>query len=1225
MKPLIPVLVVLCSLTSFATAQDTRGMILGHIYDATSAAVAGAKVAVKNIETNVVTELVANESGYYEAPLLLPGNYQVAVEASGFRRALREGIVLAAGAHLEADVRLELGKVSDDVTVSADVPQLNSDTLTSGLALDSTTLMNVPWPGDNVMELTWLTPQSQGTLSISDYSNRLHSGGPSNNVTVNGGVGGNEFTLDGIQNNEARGTAFSPPPEMVQGVRVETSGFDAAMGHATGMTVAVMTRSGTNQYHGALRYTFDEAAWSALDFFTKQAYYQRIAQARAAGNIPLANNIAANPALTPYHHNQYAATIGGPVVIPKIFNGRNKLFFFFGYAGFQINEYRQSYATFPTAAMRGGDFSALLNINSSNYQIYNPYSTVPDSTRPGHVVRTPFPGNTVPQSLFSNPIYKFYSSYLPLPNAVPASNLQPTNDFVVYSSAYTENYNSYTNRYDYNIDSNNRLMVRWEWNQWKNSNPTWQFYAPTDPQIWKGSGSYRHNVGAGLDYVHNFGSKTILDVNFGSVNWYSLNVNPGFRSVTPSSIGLPSYLDTKTSSYPLLPTMSWSGWTGFSAAGGTGITTYRVLSAKADLVHEMNRHTLKAGFDFRGNYVSGYSPGNNAGSFTFDSTYTQRTDDGFQSAGTGSFGGSWAAFLMGLPTGASADTNASYAAHNPYFGLYVQDNWRVSAKLSLNFGLRIEEVLGGNERYNRLIGQFDPTLTLPITAAAEAAYAKNPVAGVPASAFTVLGGATFPGVNGSSREVWNNSLVWLPRIAAAYQINHKMVLRAGAGIFYDSRSVQNETVLQTGYSWATSTTLSNDFGQTWLVGNPAAGVSPLADPFPVLPGGQRFQTPPGSSLGPMAVVGKGFTYLPYNRPPAEQYRWRIDLQREVGASTVVNVGYSGSYSDHVLINQSLSAVPAQYWNFANSRNNTIANNWNTNLTNPFNISNFAGLQSSNPLLYSYMATNSFFTSSTIRQSVIWAPFPQMNGLTETVPKGRARSEEFDVSINRRLAKGLNVNASYTRLSLAAADYFPNSFDTSPAWEPSNNGRPHRIVGSADMEMPFGKGRRWLTHGIGNYLLGGIQLTLLAQYQPGALVSFGSTTYYTGTNLSDICNTGPHTLAQWFNTANFVTNSTLVATTGQARTFPNFINGYGGCRADSLKVANASAARDFKIRERLTLQLRWDVYNVTNHSEFAAPVTSVTSTQFGQVTSTVAGGGGQPTLNRSMRVMARIIF
>ena len=174
-------------------------------------------------------------------------------------------------------------------------------------------------------------------------------------------------------------------------------------------------------------------------------------------------------------------------------------------------------------------------------------------------------------------------------------------------------------------------------------------------------------------------------------------------------------------------------------------------------------------------------------------------------------------------------------------------------------------------------------------------------------------------------------------------------------------------------------------------------------------------------------------------------------------------------------------------------------------------------------------------------------------------------------------------------------------------------------------LPFGKGRSFFTKGIGNQILGGIQLTILAQYQPGALVSFGSTSYYTGANLSDICNSGPHTLAEWFNTSGFQTNSTLVATTGQARTFPNFISGYGGCRGDSLKVANASAARDFKIHEGLTLQIRWDVYNVTNHSQFNTPSTSVTSTQFGQVTSTVAGGGGQATLNRSMRVMARIVF
>jgi Carboxypeptidase regulatory-like domain len=1202
--------------------QDTRGNILGYVTDSSGSPVDGVAVTIKNVDTNVVEALKTNKSGYYEAPLLIIGNYSVTVEAPGFKKEVREGLVLVAGSHIGLDFKLEVGSASEAVTVKADVPLVNSDTLSSGITLDSTTLMNVPFPGDNVMELTWLTPGVQGTLSIADYSNRLHSGGPSSGTTVYGGVGGNEYTLDGITNQEARGTGFNPPPEVVEALRVETSGFDASLGHATGTTVALMTRSGTNQYHGSLRYTFDQASWSALDFFTKQSYYQRIASANAQGNTALANNIASNPALTPYHHNQYAAAIGGPVVIPKLYNGRNKMFFFLGYAGFQINEYRQSYATFPTAAMRAGDFSQLLNISATNYQIYNPYSAVPDPTRPGHVVRTPFPGNIVPASLITNPVYKFYSSYLPLPNIVLASNAQPTNDFTSYSAPYRENYNAYTNRYDYDIDSNNRIMVRWEWNQWKNINPTWQFYAPSDPQIWEGSGQFRHNVGAGLDYVHNFGANTILDLSFGSINYFTNSVDPGFASALPSSIGFPSYLDTKTSSYPQLPSMSWGGWTGFSPAIAPGITTDRVMSIKADVVHQMTKHTIKAGADFRSTYFSGYTPGNNAGSFGFDSTYTQRTDDAFQSAGTGQFGSSWAAFMLGVPTTETADINANYALHNPYYGFYAQDNWRVTEKLSLTLGLRTEYVLGGTERYNRLVGQFNPTLTLPITAGAQAAYGAIANPPIPASAFSVLGGATFPGVTGAPRAVWNNSLVWMPRLAAAYQINQKTVIRAGAGTYYDSRSVQNETVLQTGYSWTTSTTISNNLGQSFLVGNPSLGTSPMSDPFPLMANGQRFQQPPGSALGAMDVVGKGFTYLPYNRPPAGQYRWRADVQRSIGSSTVVDVAYSGSYSNHILINQTLNAVPAQYWNFANSRNNTVANNWNTNFTNPFLLSNFSSLQTSNPLLYQYMSTNSFFTSSTTHQSVLWAPYAQMNGLTETVPLGRAKTEELDVSINRRFASGFNLNASYTRMGLWAADYFPNSFDTSPAFEPTNNGRPHRIMGSAVIDLPFGSGRRYLTNGIVGKVVGGFQVTLLAQWQPGAMEQFSSTAYFIGPSLSSLCS-GPHTLSEWFNPADFVTNTSLVATTGQARTFPNYIN---ACRGESLAVANGSASRNFKIRERLNLQLRWDVYNLTNHSEFSPPnASSPTATNFGQVTTTVAGGGGTPTLNRSMRVMARIVF
>jgi hypothetical protein len=482
-----------------------------------------------------------------------------------------------------------------------------------------------------------------------------------------------------------------------------------------------------------------------------------------------------------------------------------------------------------------------------------------------------------------------------------------------------------------------------------------------------------------------------------------------------------------------------------------------------------------------------------------------------------------------------------------------------------------------------------------------------------------MGGSLYPGVGGSDRKLYNNVLDWLPRFAAAYQLDPRTVLRAGFGMFYDTLNVENETVTQNqlGFSQTTSTTVSNNFGQTWLVGNPASGVSPLTNPFPILSNGLREIQPPGSTLGLMAVVGKSFTFVPYDRPHARQGRWRLDVQRQFGRSMVLDVAYAGSYSDHMPINQSLTAVPAQYWSYANTRNNTVANTWNANVTNPFYLNNFASLQSSNPTLYQYMAGNSFFTSPTIHASALLAPFSQMSGLTETVALGRAKTEELDVSFEHRFAKGFNVNMAYTRLYNYAADYFPNSFDTSPAWEPSNVGRPHRLTGTAVFQLPIGKDRRWFQKGPVSWIMGGYQFSVIEEYQPGALDSWSGTTYYTG-NLSDICSTGPHTLGEWFNTSGFVTNATLAATTGQARVFPNYISGYGGCRADALKNFNANVARDFKMAEHTNLQFRWDVINVGNHTIFSTPTTTSTSTNFGQVLTQVGG-------NRVIEFQGRLTF
>ncbi|MBI4892261.1 MAG: hypothetical protein HY821_16660, partial [Acidobacteria bacterium] len=640
--------------------------------------------------------------------------------------------------------------------------------------------------------------------------------------------------------------------------------------------------------------------------------------------------------------------------------------------------------------------------------------------------------------------------------------------------------------------------------------------------------------------------------------------------------------------------------------------------------HMRGPHTLKAGFESRGQFYTNGAPGNNAGSFNYTSTYTQRTDDGQGSAGTGNYGGSWASFMMGLPASASADVNATALAGNPYYAAYFHDTWRVNSRLTVNLGLRMEYELGPSERYNRIIGPFDGTLKLPITDAAILAYAKNPIPEVPVSQFTVRGGATNPGVGDYSRRLWSNYLVWLPRIAAAYQITPKTVIRTGTGIFADTLNVENESINQLGYSWATSAVYTSNFGQNWLVGNPAAGVSPMTDPFPKRADGTRFDTPPGASLGPMAPVGRGFTFAAFERPHALQYRWRLDVQHQLSNTMLLNIGYAGSYSGNVPLNQSQSALPPQYWWYGNTRNDAVANNLNTNLTNPYNLNNFGDIKISNPMLYQFMSTSSFFTSSTIRKSAILSPYNQMNGLTQTTALGKVKTQELDVSFQRRYSNGSNFVVNYTKLYNYTADYFPNPFDASPAWEPSNQGRPHRLTGAAVAELPFGKGRKWLQEGVLMWILGGYQLTALGEYQHGQLLTWSSTIFYSG-NVSDVCSTGPHTIAQWFNTNGFVRVASQTANTGQARVFPNIINGYGGCRGDTAKRINGSLQRRFSIKERTKLEFRWDVYNVANHGQLATPNVTPTSTDFGKITASYNGGGGSPTMNRSMRFQLRVLF
>ncbi|MFB3825531.1 MAG: carboxypeptidase regulatory-like domain-containing protein [Bryobacteraceae bacterium] len=1187
-------------------------MIFGRVLDPSNAPVSGATVVVLNTDTNTATRLATNETGYYEASFLLAGNYQVVAESAGFKKSVRGGIVLPVGVRLEINPLLELGDVTDTVSVTAEAPILETSTASWGRNLDNRSVMDLPVIGNNTMVLVKMTPGIQ-TSGVNDYLGP-HSNSGASDYSTAGNVGGNEWSIDGAANNGAsRKSAYLPVSDTVQEMRVETANFDASIGHTTGISVSMMTKAGTNSLHGTLTEIHWQQRWRAAPFFTRQLYYRNIAAAEAAGNTAQAEQLRSENITAPGRSNNYAGTVGGPVVLPKIFNGKDRLFFFFSYQG--NKDYLQDLPsrlnrTIPTLDDRRGDFSRLLKVNASLYQIYDPLSVRPDPARPTHYIRDPIPGNVLPASRIVNPAAKFFTGILPIPNNDPDPAMEPANNYIAVDMPLLRDYKAYTNRIDYRYSDRHKFFGRWSWNDWINDSGDWTY--STFRGLQTGGPSTRTNLGATADWVYTISSSAVLEAAV-SVNNYREGPRPVIPlQFKPSDVGLPAYMDAKAGDRHHLPQMSVAGYESMGRGSYPAYTRYRSASGRGELSLIRGSHTIRAGADMRGQFRTGGGGGNTSGNFSFSNVYTRAGDDNFRPAGT--LGHSWAAFLMGLPDSATVATTDSYAMLNPYYGAFVQNSWRVTRSLTFNLGLRMEYEVGATERYNRVIGYFDPNAKPPTADIAQAAYARTPVPELPASQFTVKGGSLYPGTGGLTRRLWQSELMWLPRVAAAYQVNSRTVLRAGYGLFYDTLNVLNMGPNQLGFSRTTSTVITNDFGVTWQAGNPRAGISPMSDPFPLRADGTRFDEPLRDALGLMAVAGRSWTFTDFNLKHARQQRWRIGLQRQLSTNMMIDVAYSGSYSDRVPLAKNLSPLPEQYWASGMVRNDAIATNLNSNVTNPFRLANFAALAASNPLIYRDMGTQSFFTSSTIRKNQLLRPYPQMSGLTsEMAPLGEVRTDALEIAFERRFSKGLSLNAGYTRLRDRAAEFFADEFDPLPSWRESDEGRPHRFTATGLYEIPFGRGRALARSGVPGAVLGGFQVGLTYEWQPGPLLSWGNLFYYG--DLADI-GSGTRTLDRWFNLANFERTASKTPAAFHRRVFPTRVD---GLRRDMTNQWNGNIQREFKVRERIALQFRADVINIQNRSQFAAPNMTPTSTNFGKVTSEVAG------TKRFLQIQGRLRF
>jgi len=1174
-------------------SQETRGTILGIVQDPSGAVVPGASVTLTHLETNTVIRTQTNAAGLYEAPLLMPGPYEITAEAAGFKKYVRRGVTLTVGARLNIEIQLELGQAAETVTVTAEEPVLETTSASVGQTFDNKAVMELPVLGNNVMLMAGLAEGMQRTGGYNYLG--LHSTIGASAYSTAGGVGGNEWALDGTPNTgHSRRAAYLPYTDAVAEFRVEATSFDASVGHTTGAYISIQSKSGANVYHGTLTESHWQQRWNATPSNDNAAYWGRIRDAEARGDYALAEQLRREPRQPSGRSNNYAASVGGPVKIPRIYEGKDKLFFYFIFNGFKdakTEEPGNKLFSVPTAEERKGDFSRLLRVNASRYQIYDPLTTRFNPAT-GQYERDPIPGNIIPASRQLNPMYKFYERLYPLPNNPPQMDIEGRNNYFNGRIPFNWDYKAFQHRTDFVPTERNRFFVRWSYNKFVEDRNDWTY----DTARWLHSNAlHRINKNAGFDWVRTFTPSTILNVAVSYNRYYDTGLNKERLKYKPGDVGLPAYMDEKAGDDHTLPAINFSDYRQVSS-GVPRLNPVSVGAVKSDLMKYAGKHSLKMGWDGRMYYRTTGSPGYTSGYFEFRNGLFRQTS---ATTGVGTLGIEWAAFMLGIPNAMRVDTNDSSYITTPYQGIFVQDNYRVTPKLTLNLGVRIEYEGSIRERFNRGLRDFDPSREVAIGTAAQAAYAAAPLTERPASDFVVRGGVNYLGL-GVPRTRTNPTWRAMPRLGFAYAATSKLVLRGGYGIYYDTLNVSHTTIDQSGYSRSTSTVMTTTQGVTWNYGYFTRNNPPITDPFPVREDGTRFDKPLGNALGVNSFLGRSFSYLNPNYQPAEQHRWRLEIQRQIGARSVFAVAYTGSWVGNLGVDRSLRPLPEKYWASGLVRNNAVAQEMTRQVTNPFYIANFADLQRTQPLLYQQMSTLGFFTSRTIQKQQLLRAFPHMTGLTlQADPVGKNKYNALQTKFEKRLAGGWWVHTHYEWSHTMSKDWMANEFDPEPLWRESDNSRPHRWVTTWIYELPVGSGKRFLDRrGFWNGLLGGWQIGGILQVQSGECIDFGNVFYY-GDNYRDIVlPPGQRSKDRWFNTANFERDPTKTATSYHRRVFPNRMN---WLRTQRLTQWDANVQKSFRVYERLQAQFRVDLLNAPNHQVMSNPNVDPTSASFGRIT------------------------
>jgi hypothetical protein len=1148
-------------LSALGLAQQT-GSIRGTITDATHSAVPNAKITVTDVDRGVDFSTVSDTAGRYVFPTLPAARYTLGVEAAGFQKATQPAFSVEVQQQATVNVELSVGSVSTSVEVQATAPLLNTTSASLGQVVENRLVVTLPNSGRDPLALIGLTAgiiatgaSSTNPTAVSGV-NFVSSGvrNSSAEVMMDGGP------LTGIeQNGGITDVKYKPTTDVVDEFKIQTNAFSAEFGNSGGTVINMVSKSGTNQFHGVGYYFIQDNAMNANNWFSNK------------NNSPLANSRRQN----------YGGTIGGPVTLGKLYHGKNRTFFFFDYDRIQANSATTSLASVPTAQQLSGDFSDTRLSNGTVVPLYDPYSL---TTSNGTTLRNPIPGNLIPASR-QNPITLAFDKYFPAPNQVGDPFTRNNNWFGQGSTP--SHGNKLDVKIDHNISEKQRFSARYGVN--------WTYSGVANlvgNQSYNGNPGTERDQNFTMDYTRTQSPTTIIALRAGVLRVKSIRdpLSTGFDATT---LGLPAYMTsgTNTHVFPLFSAQYRSMGSGGYAIIHRYEDVYQYMGSVTKIV---SGHTIKAGAEFRKLHENYYQPNLPGGGFTFSRNQTAQNP----LISSSTQGDGLASALLGFGSSGAVSIDYATAQSAGYVATYLNDDWRLTRKLTINLGLRWDADIPRTDRFNRL-NWLDYNAPAPI--------ADNPQVK-----------AVFPNLKGLMRFAdssnrtpyngdWNNVQ---PRFGFAYALDNKTSIRAAYGLFY---TVSRHTIkgeVGTAYGFT-------DSSIQWSLDSSITQFATFANPWPT-----GLTYPPGKNPSGFLGLGAG-TPEPFDINPQYQM-WNFSIQREIRGLGVLEVNYTGTKGTHLYFGSGSDVVGAPnnlnpiYWGLGRTAlNGLVPNPFYGVITNP-------------------VAVN--FNQPTIQLNRLLRTFPEYSsagGYRAEPNIGNSIYHAVQLKYEKRFSHGLSMVAHYTFSKmisdsdvagsdvnwLAGSSTVEDLYNLRNERSVSTFDRTHRAVITGDYQLPFGRSRTFgkNMNRILDGAVGGWEVAPIITLQTGAPLGISqsaSTLWNTSQRpniIGDPSMPGPVSskLNNYLNINAF--SNAAPDTLGSA---PRFLTAY---RGPHLINQDVTLMKNFPIKESKYFQVRLEAYHWTNSPQWANPNTSyaIGSSSFGQITS--AGG------NRTLQVAAKFYY